>query len=477
MILYDAVALASGPTDPNGEPSAIGLDNLGDAVGGIGFGPGMVWFANGASLALDPLPNAKSSYLWAINDFRVAVGAANKDGLIEQYVPIMVMASPSGAQVTDLTALAGNAVCTGINNNGLVCGWRVDGTSVSGFVIDPGGNKVVASIPFPPGQSSMFPQSINDTGDVVVVPGEWTPGTPGAYVFRNFTDLIAVSNLAAPVQGAQRMNKWGQLPGFDDGSSKPVVWDTNTTPPTAVSVPLPPGFDHGVTVAINDNGAIVGFCWKETEPETPIIRSFTTRRSTRQHPPCSTISSAPPDTDSCGRSRSTTPARSFALARLCCSRRGSTSRKSPNCPGSSRPSSSASFRTPQATRTLAVAESTCRRTSRLTAGGLCLRRSGTPSSAWLLTRSPARLAMLRAATPSAALRSNSPAPRSQACKRRRRRGPEGSAARVRPPHGAVSSALDTADHVGRLNKAPSFSSGCPTAERARSRAPCQQGRS
>ena len=263
MMLYDAVALVSGSINPN-DISALGLNNLGDAAGGINFGPGVEWLWNGAKVTLDPLQNAKSAFLWAINDLRVAVGARQKDGEVEQYIPIMVSASPGGAQATDLTALVGNAVCTGINNHGMICGYRVDegGTSVSGFVIDSDGNKVVAWIPFPPGQSSVFPQSINDAGDVVVVPGFSIQGSPGAYVLRNFTDLIAVSNLVAPVQGAQRMNKLGQIAGFDDGSAKPVVWDTNTTPPTAVSVPLPDGFEYGATTGINDSGVIVGVCWK-----------------------------------------------------------------------------------------------------------------------------------------------------------------------------------------------------------------------
>ncbi len=40
MMLYDAVALVSGSINPN-DISALGLNNLGDAAGGINFGPGV----------------------------------------------------------------------------------------------------------------------------------------------------------------------------------------------------------------------------------------------------------------------------------------------------------------------------------------------------------------------------------------------------------------------------------------------------
>ena len=80
MILYDGVALASGPTAPNGELSAIGLDTYHRRpVGGIGFVRDGSGSTNGARIAdlISILPASLSAT--SLNDFPLS----DKDGLNE----------------------------------------------------------------------------------------------------------------------------------------------------------------------------------------------------------------------------------------------------------------------------------------------------------------------------------------------------------------------------------------------------------
>ena len=172
--------------------------------------------------------------------------------------------------VTDLTPQVGQyATCTGINNGGLVCGSKLDPAhnflEGSGFVIDlnnPGAG--VTAIPAPPGQTGSYPASINDAGDVLLL-----DDLDASYIFRN-GEFIAIPSPSwwFSVGAHAPMNAAGRLAGFSDASGKPIVWDTKTTPPTPMTVPLPGGFLGGATCAINDQGVIVGACWMgNTQPD------------------------------------------------------------------------------------------------------------------------------------------------------------------------------------------------------------------
>jgi hypothetical protein len=254
MLRYEARPLAGG--------NGTCLNNNGD-VGGESNLRGTFWFNDGSDYVPDWSPNVSFSSIEAINDSRVAVGYQELDGVVNPIYPIIVR----DRRIVDLRDLIGsNVFCSGINNSGLICGCYLHPTApfgVTGFIFDLFQNAVVATLQ-PPDGLFIFPGSmwINDAGDVIMVCVFDQPPFPplDGYVHRAGVWIPLQSGLGDEFRPI--MNSTGKAVGFGNAA----FIDTQIDPPTQTTLPLPPGCVAAETRAINDDGVIVGVCWR-SDPE------------------------------------------------------------------------------------------------------------------------------------------------------------------------------------------------------------------
>jgi probable HAF family extracellular repeat protein len=251
MATYSIQAL---PGPNNSDSEAFGLNSNGEVAGDafpeIGI-EGVLWVGG------TPVPNLltpeSQSILYSVNDAGDAVGIRGF-GNTPTEIPILVR----GGAPTDLDgALGVGAICTSINNSGVLCGSSVN--NPNGFAYDTFANKLTL-IPPPTATDHIYATAINQAGNVVGIVEHNDNTSSGFFYDGALHDLGS----AAFVEGINdKRQVVGSIGVVSPGNFSPKIWDVASDPPAIKSVPLPTSdaFIGAHADGINNEGVVVGTCW------------------------------------------------------------------------------------------------------------------------------------------------------------------------------------------------------------------------
>ncbi|MGB6191155.1 MAG: hypothetical protein WBF42_01695 [Terracidiphilus sp.] len=249
--MYNIEAL---PGPNNSGSQAYGLNGNGE-VAGIAFPSygleGVLWQGGGPVFSLPP---DSESILYSVNDAGDAVGLGGFNNSPTE-IPILVR----GGVSTDLSSvLGGGAMCTDINNAGVLCGSSINHPNAFTYNIS---TKKVTLLPITATQSHNYAAAINLAGHVIGAV-ENNDGTSNGFYYDG-----AMHDLG-PVGFVEDINDIGQVVGSIGAGSypasfSPVIWDVTKDPPVAQPIPLPTSdaFIGAHAESINNKGVAVGTSW------------------------------------------------------------------------------------------------------------------------------------------------------------------------------------------------------------------------
>ena len=249
MVTYSIQAL---PGPDNSVSQAYGLNSngevAGDAFPGVGL-EGILWLGGEPVFNLPP---DSQSILYSVNDAGDAVGLRGFNNTPTE-IPILIR----GGASNDLNGRLGvGALCTSINNAGVLCGSRLNDQA---FTYDTWADKVTL-IPLPAARDHNYATAVNQVGQVVGIVQHDDNTSSGFFYDGDLHDLGSAAFVDA-------LNDKGQVVGAIclayPASFSPVIWDVTKNPPAAQPIALPTSdaFIGAHAESMNNKGAVVGTCW------------------------------------------------------------------------------------------------------------------------------------------------------------------------------------------------------------------------